>query len=68
MSSLFIYMNGLEVGEYRQSSSGAQSFNYLEDVIKHVADQLPNDFPADVSDPIFENMRKSKQQYSTIQY
>ncbi len=34
MSSLFIYMNGLEVGEYQQSRSGAQSFNYADSWIE----------------------------------
>jgi len=43
-------------------------YDALEDVIKHVTDQLSNDFPADVSDPIFENMRKLKQQYTKIQH
>ena len=30
MTSLFVYMNGIEVGEYIQRSSGAQEFNYFD--------------------------------------
>lgn len=30
MASLYIYMNGYEVGEYIQRSSGAQEFNYFD--------------------------------------
>ena len=30
MASLYLYMNGYEIGEYVQLSSGAQEFNYVD--------------------------------------
>jgi len=53
MTSLFIYMNGYEVGEYMQHNSGAQEFRYCNSWYEH-----KNAIPLSLSLPLTDKIHK----------
>jgi serine/threonine-protein kinase HipA len=53
MASLFVYMNGYEVGEYLTQKSGAQQFIYCDAWLQH-----PAGIPLSISMPLTEKAHK----------
>lgn len=59
MASLFIYMNGYEVGEYIQHRSGAQEFIYCDDWLKN-----KSAVPLSLSLPLTDKVHKGDNVYN----
>ena len=59
MASLFIYMNGYEVGEYIQHRSGAQKFIYCDDWLKN-----KSAVPLSLSLPLTDKIHKGDNVYN----
>jgi serine/threonine-protein kinase HipA len=59
MASLFIYMNGYEIGEYIQRRSGAQEFAYHDSWLEHGAA-----VPLSLSLPLTDKMHKGNRVYN----
>ena len=59
MASLFIYMNGYEVGEYIQHRSGAQEFVYCDDWLNN-----RNAVPLSLSLPLTDKSHKGDKVYN----
>lgn len=60
MASLFIYMNGYEVGEYIQRSSGAQEFIYSDSWLEQGGTAIP----LSLSLPLTEKVHKGDRVYN----
>jgi len=59
MPSLFVYMNGYEVGEYTQISSGAQAFHYFDSWLER-----GNAIPISLSMPLTDKNHKGSVVYN----
>lgn len=59
MPTLYVYMNGYEVGEYIQRRSGAQEFNYFETWLEN-----ENAIPVSLSMPLTEQSHKGEAVYN----
>jgi serine/threonine-protein kinase HipA len=59
MATLYVYMNGNEVGEYIQRRSGAQEFNYFDTWL-----QNENSLPVSLSLPLTEKSHKGEAVYN----
>ena len=59
MSTLFVYMNGYEVGEYRQQRSGAQEFSYSDSWLER-----KGAIPLSLSLPLTDKTHKGSNVYN----